>query len=229
MDFWLIAAVAAGLALLAGAGFLGYFALATRRIAAEAERLVPPSGKFVTVGGNRIHYVEKGEGPPILFIHGLGAHLHHFRHPLFEAFGPGYRLIALDRPGSGYSVRAAGATARLPEQASVISGFIEALGLEKPLLVGHSLGGADRAGHGARSSAARVGPRAAGAAHPYRGDDQAGVQGPVHPLAAQAMAAGAYAGGAEIARSWRRGRLPSCSGRRSGPPTMPSQAAAWPG
>ncbi len=142
MSLWLIAAAAAGVALVAGGLVLFHFVLATRRIAAEAERLVPPSGKFVTVAGNRIHYFETGEGPPILFIHGLGAHLHHFRHPLFEAFGPGYRLIAIDRPGSGYSVRAARATARLPEQAAVISAFIAALGLEKPLLVGHSLGGA---------------------------------------------------------------------------------------
>jgi pimeloyl-ACP methyl ester carboxylesterase len=119
----------------------GYFVVATRRIAAKAERLVPAAGKFVDVGGNRIHYVETGEGRPIVFVHGLGGQLHHFRHPMFPLL-PGYRLIALDRPGSGYSVRAAGATARLPEQADVVAGFIEALGLEKPLLVGHSLGGA---------------------------------------------------------------------------------------
>jgi pimeloyl-ACP methyl ester carboxylesterase len=142
MAVWTVLAWALSAALLAGAFGLGYFVLATRRIAAEAERLVPAIGKFVTVRGNRIHYVEKGEGRPILFIHGLGAQLHHFRHPLFAAFGPGYRLIALDRPGSGYSVRAAGANAGLTEQADVIAGFIEALDLEKPLLVGHSLGGA---------------------------------------------------------------------------------------
>lgn len=119
----------------------GYFVLATRRIAARAERLVPPSGRFVEVGGNRIHYLEAGEGAPILFVHGLGGQLHHFAHPTFPRL-PGYRLIALDRPGSGYSARAAGATARLPEQARVVAGFIDALGLERPLLVGHSLGGA---------------------------------------------------------------------------------------
>src|SRR5689334_20605133 len=93
----------------------GYFVLATRKLAAQAERTVPPAGKFVDVGGNRIHYVETGEGPAILFVHGLGGQLHHFRHPIFSML-PGYRLIALDRPGSGYSRRAADATARLPEQ-----------------------------------------------------------------------------------------------------------------
>ncbi|MER9300763.1 alpha/beta fold hydrolase [Mesorhizobium sp. M0621] len=116
--------------------------LTTLRIATKAERLVPPVGKFIEIDGNRIHYVDQGEGPPIVFVHGLGAQLHHFRHTLFGRFGPGYRLIALDRPGAGYSVRPRGATGRLPEQAEIIRRLIEALGLERPLVVGHSLGGA---------------------------------------------------------------------------------------
>lgn len=142
MTFLTVLGWFAGALFLIAAFIAGYFVLATRRIAADAEQRVPASGKFVDVGGNRVHYVEQGEGRPILFVHGLGGQLHHFRHPLFPAVGPGYRLIALDRPGSGYSVRARGATGRLPEQAEVIAGFIAALGLEKPLLVGHSLGGA---------------------------------------------------------------------------------------
>ncbi len=116
--------------------------VATWLIAAKAERLVPACGKFIEIDGNRIHYAEEGEGRPIVFLHGLGAQLHHFRHTLFGRFGSGYRLIALDRPGSGYSVRAGGATGRLPEQAAVVRRFIEVLGLERPLIVGHSLGGA---------------------------------------------------------------------------------------
>lgn len=115
---------------------------ATLWIAAKAERLVSASGQFVEIDGNCIHYVETGEGRPIVFVHGLGAQLHQFRHTLFSRFGPGYRLIALDRPGSGYSVRARGATGRLPEQAEIVRRFIETLGLERPLVVGHSLGGA---------------------------------------------------------------------------------------
>jgi len=120
---------------------IGYFVHQTRRIAREAERLVPPCGKFVEIDGNRIHYLEKGEGRPIIFVHGLGAQLYQFRHMLFDGLADEYRVIAFDRPGSGYSVRAKGSSARLPEQARVIHRFIETLGLERPLLVGHSLGG----------------------------------------------------------------------------------------
>ncbi|MDG4896610.1 alpha/beta hydrolase [Mesorhizobium sp. WSM4976] len=134
---WLLAGLLAAAALV-----LLALMFATWRIAAKAERLVPACGKFIEIDGNRIHYVEEGEGRPIVFLHGLGAQLHHFRHTLFGRFGAGYRLIALDRPGSGYSVRASGATGRLPEQADVVRRFIEELRLERPLIVGHSLGGA---------------------------------------------------------------------------------------
>lgn len=119
-----------------------YFFWMTRRVARDAERYVPPCGDFVTVDGCDIHYIERGEGRPILMIHGLGGTLHHMRRPLMEEFGDGYRLIALDRPGSGYSTRPYSFDGRLSEQARLIAGFIDALGLERPLLVGHSLGGA---------------------------------------------------------------------------------------
>lgn len=133
---WLAAAVFA-----ASLAVVGYWVWLTQKIAAQAERLAPPIGRFVEVDGNRIHYVDEGEGRPILFVHGLGAQLRQLRYPLFSRLG-GYRLVALDRPGSGYSTRAAGSGGRLSEQAALIAAFIERLGLEKPLVVGHSLGGA---------------------------------------------------------------------------------------
>jgi len=133
---WVLAALIAGAAL-----YFGYYVLATRRIAAQAEKSVPPAGKFVEIDGNRIHYFEAGEGRPILFIHGLGAQFHQFRHPLFGRLDGEFRLVALDRPGSGYSVRARGAGAGISEQARVIVHFMDKLGLERPLVVGHSLGG----------------------------------------------------------------------------------------
>lgn len=119
-----------------------YFFWMTQRVARDAERMVPPYGNFVTVEGCNIHYIERGEGRPIVMIHGLGGTLHHMRRPLMEEFGDGYRLIALDRPGSGYSTRPGSFDGRLSEQARLVAGFIDALGLQSPLLVGHSLGGA---------------------------------------------------------------------------------------
>jgi pimeloyl-ACP methyl ester carboxylesterase len=134
---WVAATLVVGAVL-----YIGYHVFATYRIAAEAVRLVPPSGRFVDVDGNRIHYVEAGQGRPIVFIHGLGAQLRQFSHPLFGRLDGEFRLVALDRPGSGYSVRARGAGAGVIEQARVVVRFMETLGLDRPLLVGHSLGGA---------------------------------------------------------------------------------------
>lgn len=135
--YWL-----AGLVFLLAFFALAYFYLLTRRLALEAERRVPMAGKVVEVGGHRLHYVEAGRGAPILFLHGLGGQLHHFRHPLFHRLERDFHLVAVDRPGSGYSVAARGSRGTLKEQAAALAGFIDRLGLECPLVVGHSLGGA---------------------------------------------------------------------------------------
>ncbi len=134
---WLMAAL-----LLAACFIVGYFVLATRRIATDAERQVPRVGRSITIGGDLIQYVEAGQGRPILFLHGLGGQLHHFRHTLFERLSGDFHLVAIDRAGSGYSVRGAGATGKLHEQAATVAAIIDALGLQGPLVVGHSLGGA---------------------------------------------------------------------------------------
>src|SRR5690606_6344023 len=52
------------------------------------------------------------------------------------------RVIAIDRPGSGYSKRPLRSSASLAVQADVIAGLIDALQLDRPVVVGHSLGGA---------------------------------------------------------------------------------------
>lgn len=119
----------------------GYFAYVTRRIARDAERRVPPAGRFIEVNGARLHHIEAGEGRPILFLHGLGATSMQFSQTLFADLSRDYRLVALDRPGSGYSTRAGG-DGGLRAQADTIAAFIDAKGLERPLVVGHSLGGA---------------------------------------------------------------------------------------
>jgi pimeloyl-ACP methyl ester carboxylesterase len=121
---------------------LGGLVIFTAITARRVEKALPPRGQFVEVAGARIHYLDKGAGPPIVILHGLGGQMGNFTYALLERLAGEFRVILMDRPGSGYSTRAPGATGRLTEQAAIVAGFIRKLGLERPLLVGHSLGGA---------------------------------------------------------------------------------------
>jgi pimeloyl-ACP methyl ester carboxylesterase len=108
------------------------------------QSLVPPVGRFVDVSGMRLHLVDSGEKPgqsepPLVFVHGLLGQLNHFSFALAARF-PERRVVLIDRPGSGYSQTAHPQT--LAAQADVLSETIERLGLRKPLVVGHSFGGA---------------------------------------------------------------------------------------
>ena len=108
----------------------------------RVEKALPPRGQFIEVAGARIHYLDNGSGPPIVILHGLGGQMGNFTYALLERLTPQFRVILIDRPGSGYSRRAPGATGRPTEQATLIAEFIRKLDLHRPLLVGHSLGGA---------------------------------------------------------------------------------------
>jgi pimeloyl-ACP methyl ester carboxylesterase len=108
------------------------------------EALIPPAGRFIEVGGLRLHVVDDGgkpsqTEPPLVFIHGLLGQLNHFSYGLAGRF-PERRVVLIDRPGSGYSQTAHPQS--LEVQAGIIAGAIERLGLKSPLIVGHSLGGA---------------------------------------------------------------------------------------
>jgi pimeloyl-ACP methyl ester carboxylesterase len=132
----LIAAIV--LVTLSVGGLVLFTAVTARRV----EKALPPRGQFIEVSGARIHYLDKGSGPPIVILHGLGGQMGNFTYALLERLTDEFRVILMDRPGSGYSRRAPGATGRLTEQASIVAEFIRKLGLDRPLLVGHSLGGA---------------------------------------------------------------------------------------
>jgi pimeloyl-ACP methyl ester carboxylesterase len=118
---------ATGLALVGGG--LAAFSGATAR---KIEKAVPRDGKLVEVNGETLLVVDRGSGPQ----------LRNFGKAMVEDLERDYRLILVDRPGSGYSSRAAGASARLRVQAEAIAELIRILKLDRPLIVGHSLGGA---------------------------------------------------------------------------------------
>jgi pimeloyl-ACP methyl ester carboxylesterase len=121
---------------------LGGLVIFTAVTARRVEKALPPRGQFIEVAGARIHYLDKGSGPAIVILHGLGGQMGNFTYALLERLTGEFRVILMNRPGSGYSKRAPGGTGRITEQASIVAEFIHKLGLERPLLVGHSLGGA---------------------------------------------------------------------------------------
>ncbi|MBF6031225.1 alpha/beta hydrolase [Pseudomonas sp. P115] len=129
----------------AGAAFVGVSALLwgfSARMTRRIEAAVPINGRFVEVNGERFHYVEEGKGPPLVMIHGLMGSSRNLTYALSGQLAGHFRVITIDRPGSGYSTRHKGTPADLPAQAGQILGLIKTLGLEKPLVLGHSLGGA---------------------------------------------------------------------------------------
>lgn len=108
----------------------------------RAEQLVPPDGQFADVKDGRLHYLAIGEGAPIVLVHGLGGQLRNFTYALSELLSPHHRLILVDRPGSGYSTYRGDGNCGLAAQAAMIVELMDQLGLDQPLVVGHSLGGA---------------------------------------------------------------------------------------
>jgi pimeloyl-ACP methyl ester carboxylesterase len=137
MSFGLIViAVGAGLAL-SVAGLALFTALTARR----AEALAPPIGRFIEVDGARLHYLDRGTGPVIVMVHGLAGNLRNF-YELADKLAATCRVVVVDRPGSGYSTMVSGEHPTLRVQAAIIARFLHKLGLDRPLLVGHSLGGA---------------------------------------------------------------------------------------
>jgi pimeloyl-ACP methyl ester carboxylesterase len=72
----------------------------------------------------------------------LSAQLRSFAQPMVDDLAKDYRVIRIDRPGSGYSPALPGGSQRLADQADAVAALIDVLGLEEPVLVGHSLGGA---------------------------------------------------------------------------------------
>jgi pimeloyl-ACP methyl ester carboxylesterase len=126
--------------LLAGIG--GALALWSLYITRRIEKALPALGQWVEVAGGRIHYVEMGpaDAPPLVMIHGILAQLRHFSYGLAERFAE-HRVILIDRPGWGYSMLS-GARPGIGRQADMIAEALTKLGAEKPLVVGHSMGGA---------------------------------------------------------------------------------------
>ncbi|MDG3039938.1 alpha/beta fold hydrolase [Roseicyclus marinus] len=109
---------------------------------ARAQVTHPPLGQFVTIDGVRLHLHQVGQGPDIVLIHGASGNMRDFTMDLVGRLSDRYRVTVLDRPGLGHSERLDGDGATIFEQADVLVRAVAQLGVERPLVLGHSYGGA---------------------------------------------------------------------------------------
>lgn len=115
--------------------------LVNRRMAKNAERDNPPTGKFVSVDGVRLHYIDRGEGTPLVMLHGNGSMVQDFESSgLIDLAVRKYRVIAFDRPGFGHSERPRTVIWTAKAQAELIHKALAQIGIERPIVLGHSWG-----------------------------------------------------------------------------------------
>ncbi|GGD03819.1 alpha/beta fold hydrolase [Aquisalinus flavus] len=111
----------------------------------ETERAMPPAGSFRVIDGIKLHYVDAGpqDGPgaPVVLIHGVSSNLLDMKLALGDRLAQERRVIMIDRPGYGYSERPVGAV-DMGRQARIIDALLAELGVEKPVIIAHSYGGA---------------------------------------------------------------------------------------
>ena len=94
---------------------------------------MPSAGKFITVDGVRVHYLEFGKGAPIVLLHGNTLRAEDFvASGLVEELAKNHRVIAIDRPGYGYSERPRGRLWTAEAQAALVKQTLERLGVTKP-------------------------------------------------------------------------------------------------
>jgi pimeloyl-ACP methyl ester carboxylesterase len=132
--------------LLAIVAILGAARAITALAAARIEAAHPASGRLVEVEGGKLHVVELGapsDQLPIVLVHGASGNLQDLRLALGDRLAANRRVILVDRPGHGWSDRPGGVADASPaRQAALIAEALGRIGVERFVLLGHSLGGA---------------------------------------------------------------------------------------
>lgn len=107
--------------------------------AAPAE---PAAGSVTVPDGVEIAYEARGAGDvAVVFLHCWACNRDYWRDQVEPVADAGYRVVAIDLPGHGASAAAERAEWTLPGLAADIEAVIRDLGLERVVLVGHSMGG----------------------------------------------------------------------------------------
>jgi pimeloyl-ACP methyl ester carboxylesterase len=116
-------------------------ALLNRWLAQKAERRNPPLGRFITVDGIRLHYVDRGTGTSLVLLHGNGSMIEDFQSSgLIDLAAENYRVIAIDRPGFGHSNRPRNTVWTPEAQADLVAAALKKIGVPRAIILGHSWG-----------------------------------------------------------------------------------------
>ncbi len=125
----------------AGVAALAALALGNHLVARRAERRHPARGTFMEVDGVRLHYTDRGEGSPVVLIHGNAVTGDDWNTSgVAELLLRSHRVIIFDRPGFGYSERPRGHLWSAAQQAELLHKALRQLGVARPVIVGHSWG-----------------------------------------------------------------------------------------
>lgn len=95
--------------------------------------------KYLNINGHRIRFLEKGEGFPLLLLHGLGASIEWWQFNI-NSLSQKYRVIALDFLGFGYSSKEISEYS-LSYASKFLVSFLDVLKINKASLIGNSMGG----------------------------------------------------------------------------------------
>jgi pimeloyl-ACP methyl ester carboxylesterase len=107
---------------------------------AEIRREVP-ADRFVRVGDQLVHVEQMGSGEPVVLLHGFGGSTYSWRE-VMPALAENHRVVAIDLNGFGYTQRPKSAASYTREgQASLVLGTLDALGIARAHVCGHSYGG----------------------------------------------------------------------------------------
>ena len=113
MDF---GAIIFGLVLLILVGLVVYTRFSVWRL----EQKYPSRGKFIEFDGNTIHYTVKGEGPPLVLLHGASANSLDYEASIAPVLAKMFTVITVDRPGFGHSTRKRGKWKTPLDQANLV-------------------------------------------------------------------------------------------------------------
>jgi proline iminopeptidase len=106
----------------------------------EGDHMMEPGGRLVGIGDTRLCIVERGQGYPVLVLHGGPGIDHHAFGNYLDPLTNCYRLILVDQRSCGCSDRAPQSTWTLEQMVRDVTALAQVLALERYTVLGHSYG-----------------------------------------------------------------------------------------